>query len=208
MDPRPESGEKKPWYKNVWVIATLSSMATITMLRPCTRYVPEPPAATGTLPAWSLATADGKPFGSVDLAGSVYVLGLYAEHGGEASDAVLRALGQLQDRYTKAQSPVKVVAARVGDGPLADLVRAATAMRAERPRWTFVGGGDAAAIGKSFDALHGEVHPAPWEHGVAIVDGDGACRGFYGTSDDGIDETFHRSLRVVDELNQKKRQSK
>lgn len=205
MTERPESGGKKPWYRNVWVLATISSMVTITLLRPCTRHVPDPPPVTGALPAWTLATADGRPLGSADLAGNVYVLGFYEERAGETSDAVLRALGQLQTRFAQAESPARLVAVRLGAGPLTDLDRAAEAMKAESGRWTFVGGESAHELAKALDALHGEAHVAPWDHGLVMIDADGGCRGFYGTNAAGVDEAFHRSIHVLDELAKKRK---
>lgn len=203
-----ETGGTKPWYRNVWVLATLSSMVTITLLRPCMRHVPEPPPKAGTLTPWVLATADGRPFGATDLAGQIYVLGFYGEGGGEASDAVLRALGRLQARYAQDGSPIRLVAVRIGNGPLQDLSRAASAMKADPARWTFVGGAGSAELAKALDALHGEAHPTPWSHGLALIDASGVSRGFYGTAEPGTDEAFHRSLHVLDELAKKKREAR
>lgn len=49
--------EEWPWYKSPYLWAFVFGIVFLTLIRPCTRHVPDPPAALGPTPAWMLANA-------------------------------------------------------------------------------------------------------------------------------------------------------
>ena len=52
-------------------------IVTLTLIRPLLRHIPEPPPVLSELPEFSLVGVDGKPFGSAELRGQVYVVNFF-----------------------------------------------------------------------------------------------------------------------------------
>ena len=71
------SDEKRPAWRNPYVWGFVIGIATLTALRPFLRHVPEPPPVLSQLPPFSLRGIDGKPFGSEDLRGQVYIANFF-----------------------------------------------------------------------------------------------------------------------------------
>ena len=63
-----------PAWRNPWLIAFIAGAITITMLRDCTRRVPDAPLSLGAVPTWSLLDVSGTQYSSETLSGRVHIL--------------------------------------------------------------------------------------------------------------------------------------
>jgi protein SCO1/2 len=193
----------------VW--AFLIGIAVLTLMRPLLRREPDPPPVLAQLPAWQLVDQDGRPFGSADLAGQVYVASFFFTRCRSICPVITAAMGRLQDRYEEARvDGVRLVSISVDpehDSP--ERLRAyGAAQRVDPVRWSLltgpredierlVGGGFKTALGRP-ETTAGIVDIAHAGH-LVLVDGEGRIRGYYGSDALGIDEVFHRSQHVLRE---------
>ncbi|HKQ62208.1 MAG TPA: SCO family protein [Candidatus Polarisedimenticolaceae bacterium] len=208
MEPAPRSS----LLRNPWIWAFLLGCATLTALRPLLRYEPAPPPVLWALPAYALTDAQGRPFGSAELAGKVYVVDFFFTRCASICPRLTEAMARLQERYEReGVEGVRLVSISVdpeGDTPerLADYAR----QHGVHPeRWTLLTGapdavhalvaggfktalGDAAPLG---DGLIDIAHSGK----LFLVDGAGRVRGLYDHDALGLDEVFHRSRHVLRE---------
>ena len=157
---------------NPWVVAFIAGVVTISFIRFRTRYIPDAPAPLGTV---SIAGVDTLP--GIRIAGVVRT----------SEDAV--PLGTLAEKFRVAAKPMTVVA----------LTRSSSV--------TLPNGVVAVPLTDSgADALDSQLRTLlrttlaagdPSRHGLILIDAGGQCRGLYGSTDDGIDELFHRSQHVL-----------
>ncbi len=193
-----------PFWRNPWAIATVVGIATITLMRPCTRYVPPPPAVIGEVPAYELEDDQGRGFGSEDLRGQVYVLAFFSVGcRGDECNRILPALKDLEEKSGLADPPIPIVAISIdwGKEPAA-LQRWVEVNTYELVRTRFLRGTAAVAtlLLDSLARLEHSPVQKPWDLGLILVDGAGRCRGFYGTrKEHGVDEVAHRAIHVRSE---------
>ncbi len=164
--------------RHPWGVAAVTGVITLTVLRPFTRHIPEPPPVLGSLPAVTVLNAAGAQVDLAKLQGGVWVFGSLCQSCG-ARATMTAALAALDARYQAAHREVTVHALEV------EL--------------------DSDRSGPLLEALHGAVG-AP-EHAdalgswprIVLVDGQSHIRGAFGISELGLDEAYHRAVHVLKE---------
>lgn len=203
--PAPSPAGKRPLYRNPWVVAWLVGVTTITLMRPCTRHEPEPPEPIGALATYELEDATGQVWGTERLRGRVYVLGFYSRKcAGDQCNRILPALAELQKRYTEREAPIWVVGVSLDFEDSAQAFRewVSPAVELYGPI-VFLRGieADSLALLRGLAAMAVEQDlrfVEPWDWGLVLIDQQGRCRGFYGTTSDlGVDEVLHRAMHVL-----------
>ncbi|MBC8073367.1 MAG: SCO family protein [Deltaproteobacteria bacterium] len=205
------------WFrKYVWAISAVLAVVTITLMRPRLRHVPEPPPILSALPAeWSLVDHRGEPFTAESLHGKVWVAGFVFTSCPSTCPEVTRAMGELRDRFDRMEVDVEMVAFTVDPAHDTPAVLAEYAASVgDNPKWRFVTGEHEAVrqlVRFGFQLGIGAREPSSAGAGMydiahstklALVDGDGNVRGYYGIEpDQGLDEIFHRAQHVIREAN-------
>ena len=176
-----------PAWRNPWLIAFIAGAITITMLRDCTRRIPDAPLALGAVPSWSLLDVSGTQYSSNKLLDKVHILAFGAQEcSGPKSllpkaDEIRAACGIATEAATELLTALhrKKAAAEL------IVLDPSTAWDASLE------------LARSLAALDDRTIDNPWDIGFVLVDGSGQCRGFYGLHDEGQDEVLHRSQHVV-----------
>lgn len=202
-----------PWLrfvrKNIWVIAFVLGAITITLLRPLTRHVPDPPPVMFHLPDYRLVDHEGRAFTPDTMKGKVWVAGFIFTRCPSTCPAVTRAMADLRARFDRNSIDVPMVSFTVD--PEYDTVKVlaehAANVGADGETWRFVTGEPAAVrslVVEGFKLGMGapEVTPSgafdiAHSTKLALVDRDGNVRGYYGIEpDQGLDEIFHRAEQI------------
>lgn len=227
MNPDPHSPDFTPpglreggWLRRTfmrypWHIATVVGLVTITVMRPCTRHVPDPPPVLAPLPAFALVDQDGQPFTAETMRGKVWVAGLIFTTCPSTCPKISRAMLDLQQRYARADVDVHLVSFSVDpehDTPEI-LKKYAGHLEADESRWRFVTGSRAAmealvvgGFASAMDRSSGPGGMIDIAHStrLVLIDGEGNIRGHYSSDDElGIDEVFHRAQHVLREQRQR-----
>jgi len=202
-----------PIYKNLWVWTFIAGIVVLTAIRPLMRHIPEPPPVLGEVPAFSLIDQDGRPFGSADLRGNPYVVSFFFTRCPSICPTLMRQVRRLQDEYVAQHvAGVRLVSISVDpdfDTParlreygreLGVLTERWTLLTGDLPRIRALAeGGFKVPVGSP--EASGTVGMIDIAHTgkVVLVDGQGRVRGYYDTDDLGLEETLHRSRRVLSE---------
>ncbi len=213
MTTRPDSSAAPPWLRfirrYVWLLSGLLGMVTLCALRPLTRHIPDPPEVSATLPAFDLLDHNGQPFNAYALRGHTWVAGFVFTRCTTTCPMVTAAMKQLHERFTRMQYDIALVSLSVDpshDTPQV-LANHAQAWRVQDENWRFVTGREQAmrALVEGGFRL-GMGQPQTQDGGMmdiahatklALVDGRGRVRGFYGTDTEGLDELFERTTHVL-----------
>ncbi|MDH3629231.1 MAG: SCO family protein [Acidobacteriota bacterium] len=198
------------WLHNPLVWAVIMGCAMMTLLRPMMRNVPDPPPVLGQLPAYTLTTQDGQPFGSDELAGQVYVADFFFTRCTAICPFLTQAMTELDNRYQReGVEGIRIVSISVD--PEHDTVPVlkeyAEMWEIDSSRWTLLTGSDPAirelvvdgfmtAMDRQAD-VEGEPVDIAHSGKFVIVDQRGAIRGYYDHDEEGLDEIFHRSQHVL-----------
>ena len=83
-------------YRNPYVWGFVIGIVTLTAIRPLLRHVPEPPPVLFQLPEFSLVGSDGKPYGSAELRGQVYVASFFFTSCRSICPTIMRGMGRLE----------------------------------------------------------------------------------------------------------------
>lgn len=173
----------------VWlvVIALVAAWPVVWTLR--TRIPPSPPVL-GALPAFRLTDQHGRPFGSQELAGRVWVASFIFTRCETVCPRITAQLARVQGRTRNLEPALHLVSFSVDpehDTP-ARLAAYARAHRASPRMWTFVTGPAAAVqetvergLRVSMGREPGEPSPAAISHGthLVLVDRAARIRGYY-----------------------------
>jgi protein SCO1/2 len=203
--------ERRTLLRNPWLWAFFAGAILLTAIRPLLRHVPEPPPLLGAVPAFSLVDQDGRAFGSSELAGQVYVVSFFFTRCPSICPLLMHAVRRLQDEYDDRRvKGIHLVSISVDpeyDTPqrLAEYARQIGA-RAER--WTLLTGDRDAIRTLAEDGFKVPVGTpestgSPGMMDIAhtgrlvLVDAEGRIRGYYETTDLGLEEVFHRSRRIL-----------
>lgn len=215
--PDPASAAASSWVtrhllRNPFFWAILVALAAVPALLALSRRVPEPPPVLATLPAFRLIDQQGRPFGSADLRGQVWVGNFIFTTCPSICPGLTRAMRSLQERYQAARLPVRLVSFSVDPENDTPAVLRAYAKRhgADLSSWTFVTGPEAAVrslivdgfkthLGRRERRSDNLLDIAHAAHFV-LVDGAGRIRGYYRPDQGGLDEIYYRSRHLLREL--------
>ena len=197
--------------RNPYVWAFFAGIVLLTLIRPLMRHEPAPPPVLSPLPEYRLVASDGRPFGSAELAGQVYVADFIFTRCPSICPKLTGAMARLQRRYDEAGvDGIRLVSISVDpDYDTPERLRAYGEAHGIDPRrWTLltgeleeirelvVGGfrtplGEPDPEGNLIDIAHSTR--------FVLVDGDGGIRGYYDSDADGLDEIYHRSQHILRE---------
>ncbi|MCA9523395.1 MAG: SCO family protein [Myxococcales bacterium] len=209
---RPSDRPPIPWWRSPWVVAGIVGFITIPILRVYLRHIPEPPKKMYQLPAFELLDQDGKPFTLERLKGHVTVVNFFFTSCQMICGKLTQQMGKLQAKYDAADVPIRLLSISVDPDTDRPAVLKAYMRRygADPKRWTFVTSKPGerkklvTLIIDGFKQAMGDKKPngqgiIDIAHSArfAIVDRDGAIRGFYESTEIGLDEIFHRSRHVL-----------
>lgn len=219
---RPPADLRRPGWlewlrRHIWVLAFLTGMLTLTALR-CSgrlRHVPDAPEVMFTLPGdYALVDHQGRPFDPSTLRGEVWVAGFVFTTCPSSCPVVTKAMADLRERFDRYSVDVEMVSFTVDPARDTPEVLAAYVAEQELPveHWRFVTGEPAAVlrlvrhgfklgVGEREADEQGVAYDIAHSTKLALVDGDGAVRGFYSISDEhGTDEIFERAQHVLAEM--------
>jgi protein SCO1/2 len=164
------------------------------------RSTPEvaPPILQG-IPPFALIDEQGRPFGSADLKGTMYVADFIYTGCTDSCPLLTARMGELQERLSHAGSEVRLISFTVDperDSPQ-KLLEYAKHARYDPTRWTFLTGADSAMealLTQGFRvAMYREVHdggatPEELIHDehLVLVDGMSRLRGYYAADKEGL----------------------
>lgn len=199
---------RRSLFENPFVWAALAGLVLIPLLRPLLRFEPPPPPVLASLPQFALVDQDGARFDNRRLDGEVHVVGFVFTRCTTVCPFVTASLARLARRYDEANDPnVKLLLISVDpehDTP--EVLREYARSRGLGPaRWRLVTGepeavrrlvveGFLVAMGEP--ATTGGLVEVAHTGRLALVDHQGGIRGYYDTSEEGLDEVFHRSRTV------------
>ncbi len=200
------------WLRNPYAWAFVVGCALTTLMRPLLRRVPPPPPVLRQVPSFSLVAADGRPFGSEDLRGHVYVASFFFTRCPSICPTLMKGMATLQRRFRdEALDSIRLVSISVDpDHDTPERLRAASSgYGVDSSRWVLLTGprervhelavdGFQVALGAP-EAADGGILDIAHTARLLLVDGNGALRGIYDSDELGLDEVFWRSRRLVDE---------
>jgi len=196
--------------RNPYVWGFVIGIVMLTAIRPFLRRIPEPPPVLFQLQEYSLVGMDGKPYGSAELRGQVYVANFFSTNCRSICPAIMKGMARLQDGFAQRKiQGVRLVSISVDpehDTPEV-LTEYAKGMGVDPLRWTLLTGDPAAVRRLVVDGFKTPVvAPPPGGPGpidiahtgkLVLVDGLGRIRGYYGSDDMGLDEVYNRAQHVL-----------
>jgi protein SCO1/2 len=196
--------------RNPYVWGFVIGIVTLTAIRPLLRHVPEPPPVLFQLPAFTLEGQDGKPFGSRELRGQVYIASFFFTSCRSICPAIMHGMGRLQaglaERNVQGVRLVSISVDPEHDTPEI-LSEYAKGMGVDSGRWTLLTGDPEQVRALVVDGFKTPVVPAPPQGAepldiahtgkLVLVDGSGRVRGYYGSDEMGLDEVFNRAQHVL-----------
>jgi protein SCO1/2 len=209
---------KGPLWRNPWFMAFVLGAVFITLIRPLTRHEPEAPKVKFELPAFSLTDQSGQAFGSEQLKGKIHVVSFFFTSCVTICPKVMKAMAQLQEKYQRNDLPVQLVSITVdpdNDTPQ-KLKEYGQKVGADFSRWRFLTGtwdqvndlivkGFKTHMGRAEEGEEDDQEMMDIGHGahLILVDDASGVLGIYDTTDDGIDEIYHRSSHVLRDIRQR-----
>lgn len=187
--------DELPWYKSPYFWGAVIGVLTLTLIRPCTRYVPEPLDALGPSPEWLAA--------ELPHDGVVRFLTFYSDDCSSCVDTI-EGLSTVTRRLSRTPYAAGVVVAHPVDAEIEKL----------RPVFAYEDDWVTRAVSPGTDWASGAFSRAFWEGrplptkwtdfihigSVWIIDTQGSLRGPLRTADEtGIDEAFYRVQHVIRE---------
>lgn len=196
----------RPAWRNPWVIAFVMGAVTLTLLRPCMRYIPEPPPVVASLPSFALVDGAGEAFTLERLRGETAVVALVCASCGASDARRLQQLLELEASFAGAGLPVRIWA--LGVDPARDtpelLSQLGERLGAGAGWWWTTGPEEEIAqLVRVF--AEAELGPSPeapmWRQAghaaFGVVDRAGRLRGFFAVDGPhGVDEVRHRAAHV------------
>ena len=201
---------KTPWYKSPYLWFFVIGCVTITALRPFLRHVPDPPPVLGSAPAFHMVDQAGRPFGSDELKGQVYVASFFFTRCTSICPKLMYQVRTLQDRLkNEHQDGIHLVSISVDpeNDTAENLASYAENVGVDPARWTLLSGEKERLfdiLEKGFKVPLGEPMTTPTAIDIAhtgklvLVDRQGRIRGYYESDPTGLDEVFFRAQHVRD----------
>lgn len=165
------------------------------------RRIPEPPPVIRILPAYALVEAKGNPFGSKDLRGMVYIANFMSTRCKTPTCRAQReAMQSLQSSYQRAGiDAIKLLT--ISTDPEFDtpsiIASHSKQLNVDSSRWIWLTGSVAAIATLKSAFLGNSVEEKTNQEKLILIDDTGGLRGYYDTSEMGVEELFHRSLHVL-----------
>jgi protein SCO1 len=197
--------------RNPFVWAFVVGCALVTLMRPLLRREPPPPPVLRQLPRFELVGSNGKPFGSDELRGHVYVVNFFFTDCTSLCPTLMKGMARLQQRYRDENLDsirlVSITADPERDTP--ERLRQAEGEYGVDPaRWVLLTGprdrirelavtGFQVALGEP-DRNEAGLLDIAHSGKILLVDSAGALRGYYDSDAMGLDEVFWRSKRVLE----------
>jgi protein SCO1/2 len=206
-----QAGARVPLWRNPYVWAFLVGCATVTLMRPLLRHIPQPPPVLGQLPEFSLLDARGQTFGNADLRDQVWVASFFFTRCPSVCPLLMTRMRSLQERYREAGiDAIRLLSITVdpaNDTP-ERLRTAEEGYGVDYPRWRLLTGApervrELCVSGFRVPGFEDAVRAdgdIPHTTKVVLVDGSGHIRGYYDTDESGLDEVFYRSQHVLEEM--------
>ena len=197
-------------FRSPYVWGLLIGIVTLTLIRPLLRHIPEPPPVLSQLPEFSLVGIDGKPYGSAELRGQVYVANFFFTSCRSICPAIMKGVARLQDGFA-ARNITGIRLVSISVDPERDTPEVLGAYGKETGvdphRWTLLTGDPEQVRRLVVDGFKTPViTPLPGSPGpidiahtgkLVLVDGFGRIRGYYGTDEMGLDEVYNRAQHVL-----------
>jgi protein SCO1 len=173
----------------LWIVA-IAALAAWPVLWSLRSPIPRPPPVLGTLPGFELTDQEGRPFGSGDLTGRVWVASFIFTRCETVCPRITAQMARIQARTRNLEPELHLVSFSVDpehDTP-ARLAEYARAHRASPRMWTFLtGSADAVrhtvekGLRVSIGREPGDPSPAGISHGthLVLIDGAARIRGYY-----------------------------
>ena len=178
-------------------------------MRPLLRRIPDPPPVIGQVPEFAVVDQEGNPFSLNDLKGEIWVANFIFTRCSSICPLLTLSMSRLQERYEMyGIDEVKLLSISVDpeyDTP-ERLREYALNNGADLERWTFLTGDEESIrelVVGGFKTAMGEPTEETGVFDIAhagyfvLIDPDGGIRGYYGVTDEGLDEVYHRSRHVV-----------
>lgn len=213
----PPPSPRAPWWRNPWIIAAISGVITITLIRPLTRRIPDPPPIEGEIQDFRMLDPNGRVVAKKDLAASVRVAALIALDCGECA-RVTGAMRRLQDLFERDGIDIQLISF------VTDITKNNTFRwtryierfdtRPGRWLWLSVDPADVETWTKTSFFAHlsdpAAFARAPTGEWVAltrliILDRENRIRGYFGYDAQGIDEVYYRAQHVLYETEVRKK---
>jgi protein SCO1 len=202
--------DRVPLWRNPYVVAFVVGCITVTFMRPLLRYEPKPPPVLSQLPEFSLVDSAGKPFGSAELHGQVWIASFFFTRCPSVCPLLMSRMADLQKHYAEDGIDgihlVSITVDPARDTP--DVLRAAEPRYGVDPaRWTLLTGPpdrvrELAVSGfhvPGFDGAAMADGDIPHTTKVVLVDTQNRIRGYYDTDAEGLDEVYNRAQHVLKE---------
>ncbi len=208
----------RPIHRNPYVWGFLIGIATLTLIRPLLRHVPEPPPVLSQLPDFVLVDMDGRPFGSAELREQVYVANFFFTSCRSICPAIMKGMSRLQGAFAqRGIEGIRLVSISVDpehDTP--EVLREyASGLGLDAARWTLLTGDPEGVRALAVDGFKTPMEPPP--AGIAapidiahtgklvLVDGRGRIRGYYDSDETSLDEVYNRAQHVLRQDRESKR---
>ncbi len=201
-----------PWFWGVVALIAVDSLFRFTTLM---KKIPEVPEAVAFIDRFELIDQNGDPFTHADLEGTVHIVGFFFSTCPMSCPALMAKMRTLQETmtiqgpYEKIGTDLRLMAITVDpENDTPEVLRETMAKYDLDPeRWTLLTGDrDAvhALVQGGFKTAMGsksEVEPGVFDiaHSgkLAMLDEEGAVRGFYSTDEEGLDQAFWLGVRTL-----------
>jgi protein SCO1 len=200
----------KKLIRNPYIWAFVLGAILVTVIRPFFRYVPAPPPVIAQLPEFNLINQDREPMGSRELSGKVYIANFIFTRCPSICPTLTQNMASLQNRLIKNHiEDIQLVSFSVD--PTTDtpevLKQYGKRFNANTELWNFLTGnpsdikslitqGYQLHLGEKED-IEGGLYEMAHASKFALVDQKGNLRGFYDTTESGLDEVYHRAQHVL-----------
>jgi protein SCO1/2 len=196
--------------RNPYIWGVLLGIVTLTAIRPLLRHIPEPPPVIGHVPEFALVDSSGRPFGSAQLKGQVFIVSFFFTSCRSICPAIMHGMAKLQagldERGIRGIRLVSISVDPEHDTP--EVLRAYGKDLGVKPeRWALLTGDPETIRAVVVDGFKTPLQrdratpasPIAIAHTgkVVLVDGSGGIRGYYDADDIGLDEVFNRAQHVL-----------
>ena len=200
----------KTVFRSPYVWGLVIGIVTLTLIRPLLRHVPDPPPVLSQLQDFSLTGMDGRPYGSAELRGQVYVANFFFTSCRSICPAIMTGMVRLQNGFA-AKDLQGILLVSISVDPEHDtpevLAEYAKGLGVDPLRWVLLTGDPEKVRHLAVDGFKTAVVPPPPDapgpmdiaHSgkLVLVDGFGRIRGYYDTDELGLDEVYNRAQHVL-----------